>query len=107
MKENILISSFVIAFFSIFTASTVAAKAICEVVYPKCAAEDTGNILSEKYGICVRGGYHCAPKKHEALGTIDTGLVRVSFSLFNTLQEVEKLIFAIKQILKTKTLANC
>ena len=48
MKENILISSFVIAFFSIFTTSTVAAKAICEVVYPKCAAEDTGNILSEK-----------------------------------------------------------
>ena len=68
---------------------------------------DLANILSEKYGICVRGGYHCAPKKHEALGTIDTGLVRVSFSLFNTLQEVEKLIFAIKQILKTKPLANC
>lgn len=49
MKEHILVSSFLIAFSSILTTSTVSAKAICEVVYPKCAAEDTGNVLSEKY----------------------------------------------------------
>lgn len=65
-------------------------------------SSDLANILNDRYGICVRGGYHCAPKKHEALHTTDTGLVRVSFSYFNTLQEVEKLIMAIKQILAKK-----
>ena len=49
MKEHILVSSFLIAFSSILTTSTVAAKAICDIIYPKCAAEDTGNVLSEKY----------------------------------------------------------
>ncbi len=66
---------------------------------------ELATLLNDKYGICVRGGYHCAPKKHEALGTIENGLVRISFSYFNTLQEVEKLIFAIKHILlKNKNL---
>ena len=49
MKEHILVSSFLIAFSSILTTSTVSAKAICDIIYPKCAAEDTGNVLSEKY----------------------------------------------------------
>lgn len=61
---------------------------------------DIATMLNEKFGICVRGGYHCAPKKHEALGTLDEGLVRVSFSAYNSFQEVEKLIYAVKHILK-------
>ena len=70
-------------------------------------SSDLATILNDKYGICVSGGYHCAPKKHEALGTIENGLVRVSFSYFNTLQEVERLILAVKHILiKNKNLKN-
>ncbi len=62
-------------------------------------SSELATILNDRYGICVRGGYHCAPKKHEALDTLDTGLVRVSFSYYNTLQEVERLVMAIKHIL--------
>lgn len=61
-------------------------------------SNEVADILNEKYDICVRGGYHCAPLKHKALGTIETGAVRVSISYFNTFSEIQKLIYAIKHI---------
>ena len=65
-------------------------------------SNDVANFLDEKFGICVRSGLHCAPLKHKALGTLNGGAVRVSISFFNTYQEIEKLICAIKTILRTK-----
>ena len=65
-------------------------------------SNEIANILNEKYDICVRGGYHCAPIKHKALGTIGQGAVRVSISYFNTFSEIQKLLYAIKHILKDK-----
>ena len=67
---------------------------------PSLNSTDVANILNEKFSICVRSGFHCAPLKHKSLGTIESGAVRVSFSYFNTYQEVEKFVFAIKSILK-------
>ncbi len=61
-------------------------------------SSEIANILNEKYGICVRGGYHCAPMKHKALGTLDKGTVRASISYFNTFSEIQKLIYAVKHI---------
>jgi cysteine desulfurase family protein len=61
-------------------------------------SNEVANLLNEKYDICVRGGYHCAPIKHKALGTIDQGAVRVSISYFNTFSEIQKLIYAVKHI---------
>ncbi len=61
-------------------------------------SSEVATLLSEKYGICVRGGYHCAPLKHRALGTLNQGAVRVSLSYFNTFSDVQKLIFALKNI---------
>ena len=66
---------------------------------PNIHSNDVANYLNEKWGICVRGGYHCAALKHQALETVDTGAVRVSLSYFNTYQEIEKLVFAIKTLL--------
>lgn len=68
---------------------------------PNFTSDEIANLLNEKYDICVRSGYHCAPLKHKALGTLDKGIVRVSFSVANTFQEVEKLINVVKHILKT------
>ena len=64
-------------------------------------SEYIADILSSKYNICVRGGLHCAPLMHEALGTLDGGLVRVSFSYYNTKKEVDRLIFALPEIANT------
>lgn len=62
---------------------------------------EVADCLDEKWGICVRSGYHCAPLKHQSLGTIETGAVRVSLSYFNTYQEVEKFIIAIKSLIRS------
>ncbi len=48
--------------------------------------------LSEKYEICVRSGLHCAPLMHKKLGTIESGVIRVSMSSFNKLWEIEKFL---------------
>ena len=48
------------------------------------------DILWEDCGICVRAGAHCAPLMHKALGTAEQGVVRFSFSHFNTEQEVQQ-----------------
>ncbi len=61
---------------------------------------EIANYLDEKWNICVRGGYQCAPIKHKALGTINQGVVRVSISYFNNFSEIQKLIFAIKNYIK-------
>jgi selenocysteine lyase/cysteine desulfurase len=61
-------------------------------------SEYIADILSSKYDICVRGGLHCAPLMHEALGTLDGGLVRVSFSNYNAKREIDRLIFALSEI---------
>jgi len=57
-------------------------------------------MLNHKYGISIRSGGHCAPLMHEAIGTVDTGAVRFSFSYFTTEEEVRYAADALKQIAK-------
>lgn len=54
--------------------------------------------LSEEYGIATRPGAHCAPRMHQALGTEQQGAVRFSFSWFNTEQEIDAAIRAIREL---------
>lgn len=42
-----------------------------------------------KRGIAVRAGLHCAPLAHRTAGTLENGTVRSSFSVFNSLNQVE------------------
>ncbi len=54
--------------------------------------------LYEDYGIAVRGGAHCAPLMHEALGTREQGAVRFSFSYFNTEAEADEAAAAVRDL---------
>ena len=54
--------------------------------------------LWEDYGIATRAGAHCAPRMHRALGTQDQGAVRFSFSWFNTADEADAAIAAVKEL---------
>lgn len=59
---------------------------------------ETSQLLSDNYGIATRAMYHCAYKAHEALGTAESGTLRVSFGMFNTAKEVQKFIYALGHI---------
>ena len=62
--------------------------------------EESGEVsdyLSTEYGIDTRSGGHCAPLMHGALGTVDQGAVRFSFSHFNTEEQVECAVRALKE----------
>lgn len=54
--------------------------------------------LSECYDIATRPGAHCAPRMHRALGTVEQGAVRFSFSWFNTPADVDAALQALKEI---------
>ena len=53
------------------------------------------SVLSE-HGFALRGGLHCAPTAHKAIGTLPYGTVRASISVFNKPYEIESLITACK-----------
>ncbi len=64
---------------------------------------DSGEVadtLFEEYGIAARAGAHCAPRMHTALGTKEQGAVRFSFSYFNTEEEIDQAVEAVKKIAK-------
>ena len=58
---------------------------------------DLATVLNEE-GIAIRSGHHCAMPLHDYLGL--TATARASFSLYNTVQEVDELVRAIKEAKK-------
>lgn len=69
-------------------------------------SSEVATILDEKYKICVRSGLHCAPLAHNYLQTLEQGAVRISLNHFNNKHQINKLIFAINQIINKKTTAR-
>lgn len=61
-------------------------------------SDEIALILDEDYNIQVRPGAHCAPLIHKHFGTENQGILRFSFSYFNTNDEVDTAIDAIKEI---------
>jgi cysteine desulfurase/selenocysteine lyase len=61
-----------------------------EGVHPHDLAE-----ILDSEGVAIRAGYHCAHPLHQCLGLPPTA--RASFYLYNTRQEVERLITGIRQ----------
>lgn len=73
----------------------------CPIVTLNIGDYDSGEVsdaLLTDYGISTRPGGHCAPLMHEALGTIEQGAVRFSFCHYNTDEEVETAIRAIREL---------
>lgn len=55
-------------------------------------------ILDQSFQIAVRSGYHCTPLAHESAGTLAKGAVRASIGYFTTDEEVDALIYSVKEI---------
>lgn len=54
--------------------------------------------LSLYHEISTRPGAHCAPLMHKAMNTVEQGAVRFSFSHYNTEEEIDTAINAVKEI---------
>lgn len=82
-------------------------------LYTKCPSVDThtpvvpfnfGDLDSEtvseyfaKLGIATRAGLHCAPLTHQKLGTLKTGVVRLSPSFFTSWRDIDCAICTLKK----------
>lgn len=73
----------------------------CAIVSLNIGDYDSSEVSDElltEYRISTRPGAHCAPLMHEALGTVEQGAVRFSFSHFTTDEEVDTAIMAIREL---------
>jgi cysteine desulfurase / selenocysteine lyase len=61
---------------------------------------DVASLLDSEFNIAVRAGLHCSPGAHRLLGTLASGTVRVSLGFFNTDDDCDRTIEAVKRIVK-------
>ena len=55
-------------------------------------------MLDESFSIMARPGLHCAPATHRGMGTFPMGTSRFSFGWFNTADEIDASISAVREI---------
>ncbi len=58
-----------------------------------------GYTLDSEFDIAVRTGLHCAPLAHQTAGTLESGTIRFSIGYFNTKEDIDHSIEAIKSII--------
>lgn len=58
--------------------------------------------LDREYGICCRVGLHCAPSAHDTIGTLPEGTVRLSPGYFNTTDDIDQTLSALRAIITTE-----
>lgn len=61
-----------------------------------------GFLLDRDYDIAVRVGLHCAPAAHKTIGTYPGGTVRVSPGYFNTDEDIEFFLKALRAIVERR-----
>jgi len=61
-------------------------------------SSEVSDELSYTYGISTRPGAHCAPLMHQSMGTVEQGMVRFSFSWFNTEEEIDIAVRALHEL---------
>ena len=73
----------------------------CAIVTLNIRDYDSGEVsdaLSSDYGSATLPGAHCAPLIHKAFGTADQGAVRFSFSHYNTKEEINIAVAALREL---------
>ena len=76
-------------------------KERCAIVTLNIGDYDSSEVSDEllmEYNISTISGGHCAPLMHKALGTVEQGAVRFSFSHYNTEEEVDTAVRAIHEL---------
>ncbi len=65
---------------------------------PHIDASEMSFILDQSFNIAVRAGYHCTPLAHETARTLEGGAVRASVGYLTTVEDIEYLAGAVKEI---------
>lgn len=61
-------------------------------------SSEVGFVLDRVFDIACRSGLHCSPEAHRTIGTCEKGVVRFSFSYFNTMEEIQQGLDALKKV---------
>jgi cysteine desulfurase family protein len=62
------------------------------------SVSEMAQMLSDKYKIMCRQGLHCSPLAHQTIGTFPEGTLRFGFGIFNTKEEIDTAVHALKSI---------
>ena len=54
-----------------------------------------------RHGIAVRAGLHCSPLAHRMAGTLETGAVRISPSVFTTVGDIDRTLSVIRSLARS------
>jgi len=85
--------------FGEITPSTVSAHIRKNTRLIACTLSSNVTLLDQKYQIATRAGLHCAPLAHQTLGyTVETGVLRFSVGCFNTADEIDYTVNAVREI---------
>jgi cysteine desulfurase family protein len=61
--------------------------------------QEAAALLDSQFGVQVRAGLHCAPNIHRAMGTLERGgTIRFSIGPFNTIEEINAAVAAVREI---------
>jgi selenocysteine lyase/cysteine desulfurase len=73
---------------------------IVAAVHDRIDVDRISFALDRRYGIAVRGGLHCAPWAHEALGTLHSGALRFGIGYGNTDEHIDAALSALEEIVR-------
>lgn len=73
---------------------------VISITTPKHELSQVAYALDREFGVMTRVGLHCAPSAHKTLNTFPEGTIRFSFGPYNTHDEVDITVNALKSLLK-------
>lgn len=79
--------------------------ALTSITIDGLESQQAAHELDRRFGICVRGGLHCAPEAHRSTGTFPGGTVRFSPGPFTTAEDIDAAIEAVSGIASRERLA--
>jgi len=73
--------------------------AVVSVTVDNYIPDQLSAVLDKVFGVATRAGLHCAPQAHRVAGTLENGALRFSPGYFNTAEEIDYAVNALKEIL--------
>jgi cysteine desulfurase family protein len=72
--------------------------ALTSITLDGLSSQEAAHRLDQEYGVCVRGGLHCAPEAHKSIHTYPHGTVRFSPGPFTSESDIDAAIAAVRRI---------